>query len=512
MFVRRKPNKSGTWSVQVVHKTDGKYILLKSFGSSKDEDTLVKYERAAIAFIETYGGQKMLDFGEAERHKQERSDVERFFDSISDIRQDGARLILEPIYNGIGFDKLGDDTLKLLAISRVCRPKSKVATVEYLKRHFDEDISLNRIYRYMDTLYNTQREQIQEISVEHTRKVLGGQIGIVFYDVTTLYFESAREDVLRCPGFSKDGKTSESQIVLGLLASRDGYPLSYNVFNGSQYEGRTMIPIIDDFVKRFSLTDFIVVADAGLLSRKNINLLKKAGYKFILGGRIKKGTKAIQDWVLSLPKQEGKLNEKIINGDERVVISYSESRAAKDRHNRNKGIQRLRKAYSSGKISKKNVNQRGYNKFLIIENDVLVSINEEKIADDAKWDGLKSYVTNTELPPAEVISQYHGLWVVERAFRITKGTLEARPIFHFTERRIEAHICICFVAYKLYKELERILRILRIELSVDKVLDIAKTISTVTIKTESGSEIKKTIITRDEQRLLLDLLPNWVSQ
>ena len=346
----------------------------------------------------------MLDFGEAERHKQKRSDVERFFDSISDIRQDGARLILEPIYNGIGFDKLGDDTLKLLAISRVCRPKSKVATVEYLKRHFDEDISLNRIYRYMDTLYNTQREQIQEISVEHTRKVLGGQIGIVFYDVTTLHFESAREDVLRCPGFSKDGKTSESQIVLGLLVSRDGYPLSYNVFNGSQYEGRTMIPIIDDFVKRFSLTDFIVVADAGLLSRKNINLLKKAGYKFILGGRIKKETKAIQDWVLSLPKQEGKLNEKIINGDERVVISYSESRAAKDRHNRDKGIQRLRKAYSSGKISKKNVNQRGYNKFLIIENDVLVSINEEKIADDAKWDGLKSYVTNTELPPAEVIS------------------------------------------------------------------------------------------------------------
>lgn len=99
MFVRRKPNKSGTWSVQVVHKTDGKYILLKSFGSSKDEDTLVKYERAAIAFIETYGGQKVLDFGEAERHKQKRSDVERFFDSISDIRQDGARLILEPIYN-----------------------------------------------------------------------------------------------------------------------------------------------------------------------------------------------------------------------------------------------------------------------------------------------------------------------------------------------------------------------------------------------------------------------------
>lgn len=142
----------------------------------------------------------------------------------------------------------------------------------------------------------------------------------------------------------------------------------------------------------------------------------------------------------------------------------------------------------------------------------MVSINEDKIADDAKWDGLKSYITNTELPPAEVISRYHGLWVVERAFRITKGTLEARPIFHFTERRIEAHICVCFVAYKLYKELERILRLLRIGLSVDKVLDIAKTISTVTIMTESGAKSTKTIMTRDEQRQLLGLLSYWVSQ
>ncbi len=273
--------------------------------------------------------------------------------------------------------------------------------------------------------------------------------------------------MLRSPGFSKDGKTAESQIVLGLLVSRDGYPLSYNVFNGAQYEGRTMIPIIDDFVRRFSLTDFIIVADAGLLSRKNISLLKQAGYKFILGGRIKKESKSVQDWVLSLEKNPHTLNETVINSDERIIVSYSEQRAAKDRHNRDKGIQRLRKAYASGKINKQNVNQRGYNKFLVIENDVMVSIDEEKIAADAQWDGLKSYITNTDLPASEVIDQYHSLWVVERAFRITKGTLEARPVFHFTERRIEAHICICFVAYKLYKKLERILRLLGIGLSVD---------------------------------------------
>ena len=509
MFIRRKPNKSGTYSVQVVDKIRGRYTLIKSFGASKSEVELSAMEQQAADFISTYGGQSVIDFYRYER-EESHNNAERLFDSISDIRQDGVRLVLEPIYRGIGFDAIDDETLKYLAIARICQPKSKVATVDYLKRHFDEDVNLNKIYRYMDTLYNTQRERIQQISVEHTRKLLGGRIGIVFYDVTTLYFETAREDVLRSPGFSKDVKTAESQIVLGLLVSRDGYPLSYNVFNGAQYEGRTMIPIIDDFVQRFSLTDFIVVADAGLLSRKNIGLLKQAGYRFILGGRIKKESKSVQDWVLSLEKDPHTLNEAIINGDERIIVSYSEQRAAKDRHNRDKGIQRLRKAYSSGKISKQNVNQRGYNKFLVIQNDVMVSIDEGKIAADAQWDGLKSYITNTDLPADEVIEQYHGLWVVERAFRITKGTLEARPVFHFTERRIEAHICICFVAYKLYKELERMLRLLAIALSVDKVLDIAKTISTVTINLPDGTKMSKTLLTRDEQKAIQALIPSSI--
>lgn len=448
----------------------------------------------------------MLDFENGLPPSPE-EEAESFFSRITDVRHDAPRIILGRIYDSIGFNAIGDEILRSLAIARVCEPKSKVATAEYLKRCFREDYRLHQIYRYMDTLYNTQRELIQRISVEHTRKLLGGKIGVVFYDVTTLYFETSREDVLRSPGFSKDGKTAESQIVLGLLVSSDGYPLSYNVFNGSQYEGRTMMPVIDDFVQRFSLADFIVVADAGLLSRKNIALLKQAGYKFILGGRIRKESKPVQDWVLSLQKDAKTLHETAINGDERIIVSYSEQRAAKDRRNRDKGIQRIRKAYASGKISKRNINQRGYNKFLVIENDVMVSIDEDKIKADAQWDGLKSYVTNTKLPADEVIGQYHSLWVVERAFRITKGALEARPVFHFTERRIESHICICFIAYKLYKELERILRLLNIGLSVDKALDIAKTIPTVSIRLNDGTIYTRTLLNTAEERLLMPLLP-----
>ena len=233
MFVRRKLNKSGSISVQVLSKRNGRNVLVRSFGSSRIEAEVCEMERRAHDFINTYGGQTVFDF-EAHQQTQRRTQLDNVFSQIVDIRQNAPQIILERIYDGIGFDAIGDDTLRLLAIARVCQPKSKLATVDYLKRCFNEDVKLHKVYRYMDTLYNTQREKIQNISVAHTRGVLGGQIGIVFYDVTTLYFESAREDVLRSPGFSKDGKTTESQIVLGLLVSRDGYPLSYNIFNGSQ--------------------------------------------------------------------------------------------------------------------------------------------------------------------------------------------------------------------------------------------------------------------------------------
>lgn len=503
MFVRRKPNASGTFSVHVVMKDRGRYVVVRSFGSSADESELSRLEKEARAFIDTYGGQRILDFDAPSAQQEKLFHVS----AISSIVQNGQHLILDRIYDNVGFGAIGDRTLRDIVVSRVCCPRSKLATVEYLRRYCGSEVGVHTIYRLMDSIDEPFRQLVQKISVEHTLKVLGGKIGIVFYDVTTLYFETACVDVLRSPGFSKDGKSAESQVVLGLLVSTDGHPLAYSLFNGSQYEGRTMIPVIDDFVDRFGLTDFVVVADAGILSRRNINLLKAAGYKFILAGRIKKEAESVRDWVLSLPKDSSRPHETVINGDERIIVSYSPARAKKDKRNRERGIERLRESYSSGKISKKNINQRGYNKFLVVENEVHVRIDEDKIAQDSKWDGLKSYVTNTELPAQEVIAHYHELWGVERAFRVVKGKLEARPIFHFNEQRIEAHICICFMAYKIYKEFERMLKTVGIRQSVDKVLDIAKTISTVTFKLSDGRTTSQTMLITPEQQLLAPIIP-----
>lgn len=194
----------------------------------------------------------------------------------------------------------------------------------------------------------------------------------------------------------------------------------------------------------------------------------------------------------------------------RLVVSYTEARAKKDAHNRDKGVEKLRRAYAKGTLTKDKVNKRGYNKFLEISKDIEVTINEGKILEDACWDGLKGYVTNTELGMEEVVRQYHGLWVVERAFRIGKGQLEMRPMFHFTERRIEAHICICFVAYKMYKELERNIRQLGIAMSVDKVLNIAKTITTIRLQLPNGELYTETLYTTPQQEAIRPLIdPNF---
>ena len=499
MFVRKKKNRSGSVSIAVVDKSKGCYREIRQFGVAHTEAEISSLVRQANDWICRYGGQSLIDF-EGESVSQD-SDIDRFVNRIDGASINGPYMLLSQVYDIVGFGQVKDEILRHLVIARICQPASKLATAAYLRSYYKEDVHLSRIYRYMDKLYNRQMERVQEISIAHTRQLLGGSIGLLFYDVTTLYFETVPKDDMRQAGFSKDGKTSEAQVVLGLLVSRDGYPLSYSIFNGSQYEGYTMVPVIDDFVHRFSLKDFVVVADSGLMSGKNVKLLRSAGYKYIVGARVKSEDSATKDWILSLERKDGVEHECLRPDGDRLIVSYSSSRAANDAKNREKGVERLEKSYRSGILTKANVNKRGYNKFLEISKDVQVRINPEKITEDERWDGLKGYVTNTGLPADEVITQYHGLWVVERAFRISKGNLEMRPMFHFTERRIEAHVCICFVAYKVYKELERIIKLSGIRLSVDKVIDIAKTIISIDINTDGVTgTARRTLLLTEEQK------------
>jgi transposase len=494
MFVRKKKNPSGVTSIQVIDKSNGKYRVVKTIGSSSQACEIEKLYKEGNKWIDLqYGNLDM--FASHEREEEERQVTAYLLSNIENILLNGTQLILNQVFRIVGFDSIEDDVFKQLVVSRICQPSSKVATVDYLKSHFGEDVKLYKIYRYLDKLQSSQKDKVQKISVEHTQKVLGGKIGLVFYDVTALYFEADYGDELRKTGFSKDGKHAQPQIVSGLLVSSGGYPLSYSIHAGNKYEGHTMLPVVEDFVKKFELKDFVVVADSGLMNKDNISDLERKKYKYILGARIKTENKEIKTWILSQEKTDGSFYELGKLPKSRLIVGYSANRAKKDCYNREKGIKRLEKEYKTETLTKEKVNKRGYNKFLEISDDIKVNINYEKVKEDELWDGLKGYITDTDLPAKTIYEEYRGLWQVERAFRITKGTLELRPMFHFTKKRIEAHICICFAAYKVYKELERILKACNIKLSVDKVIDISKTITTLKIKLPiSGETMTKTLL------------------
>jgi len=498
MFYRRKYNKSGVISIQVISKIQGKSKLIRTIGSSKDEKELEQYIKEAKHFIRSYGGQTSLDFSDIEQS------VQTTLSNISSHKEVGTEFLLGKIFDDIGFSKIPDSIFKDLVLARLCNPSSKLKTSDYLLKYKEKYLPVQKIYRYLDKLYLDQKENIQQISYKHTLKVLKGVINVVFYDVTTLYFQIDNEDEIRKRGFSKEGKHQNPQIVLGLLVSVGGYPLAYDIFEGNKFEGHTMLPVLDSFKTKYKLDKLIIVADSGLLSSKNIVELQAKGYEFILGARIKNESQNIKDKILSLKLKNG-TSEIIDKGDNlRLIISYSDKRAKKDKYNRERGLARLEKQLKSGKLTKANINNRGYNKYLIMQGNIEISIDRGKFDLDSKWDGLKGYITNTKLTKDEIIDNYGHLWKIEKAFRISKHDLKVRPIYHHLQRRIEAHITINFVAYKIYKELERQLREKQSKISPEKAIDIAKTIYQIEVKIKDY-KVKKTLLLTDEQEYLSQL-------
>lgn len=418
----------------------------------------------------------------------------------------GPELLLGKLFDEIGFDTIKEDLFRHLVITRLCYPASKLKTIDYLFKHKGISIDVESVYRYLDKLHSKQKEKVQEISYAHTRRILNKELNLVFYDVTTLYFEAEQEDELRKTGFSKDGKHQQPQIVLGLLVSTGGYPLAYEIFEGNKFEGHTMLPVIEAFKSKYELKELVVIADAGLMSNDNILELQNKNYQYIIGARIKNESKIVQNKILNAVLKNGESVAIVKDENSRIIISYSDGRATKDAANRKRGLEKLKKNLAKGRLTKQHINNRGYNKYLKLEGEVKITINEERYQDDSKWDGLKGYATNSPLTKDEIIENYNQLWQIEKAFRISKTDLRIRPIFHRLKRRIEAHICIAFCAYKIYKELDRQLKIKKAEISPEKAIDIAKTIFRITIQTNLSNTLHSRLyIDKDEQRHLLKL-------
>jgi transposase len=521
MYIRRIPNKTGTVSVQVISKHTGKYKVMRSLGTGRSEQELVLLEERARQFIAEHRGMGELFPDENDIW------LEDFLSTIhnAQIQVVGPELIFGRLYDKVGYYKINNDVFRHLVISRLFSPGSKLKTIDYLERYQGISYCKDKIYRFLDTLCKKGgkaleesekgreteiKERVEQITFEHTKRVLRGKITVAFYDMTTLYFEASDEDDLRKTGFSKDGKHQCPQIFLGLLTANGGNTIGYEIFEGNIFEGHTLIPVLQNIEKKYSLGKPTVIADAGLLSEDNRKSLENSGYKYILGARVKNLKENLKEKILSSHLQNDQT--KTIKQDDgvRLIISMSDKRARKDRHNREKGLARLQKRVQSGKLTKSNINNRGYNKYLKLEGKLKITIDEEKFLADAEWDGIKGYVTNTRLSAKKVIEHYANLWYIERAFRMNKTDLRIRPIYHHLRNRIEGHICICFTAYTILLEMERMLIHAKSEITVKRAQELTKTMYQLIYRLPKSRLSKTKILKMDsQQQELYDMVLRW---
>jgi transposase len=496
VFLRKKKNSSGTVSVQIISKSSGKYKVVKTIGSSSNEQEIQKLIYLGRQEMERLNSQPKMFPSENDLM------VEQVFSSLKNasIRTAGPEIIFGKIYDSVGFNAIKEELFRHLVIARLAFPLSKLKAIDYLYRFQGVMLDIDAIYRFLDKLSNKLKDQVERIAFAHTVKVLNGNISIVFYDMTTLYFEASDEDDLRETGFSKDGRHQNPQIYLGLLVGLGGYAIGYDIFEGSIYEGHTLIPFLEKITAKFDLNKPIVVADAGLLSNENIKALEEKKYEYIIGARLKNETENVRREILARQLGDGQMMKIKKANDSRLIVAYASNRAAKDEHNRKRGLQRLEKKIKSGKLTKSNINNKGYNKYLKLLGNVSVEIDYDKFEDDKRWDGLKGYITNTKLNGRQVIENYKNLWQIEKAFRMSKTDLRIRPIYHRLKHRIEAHICISFTAYCIYKELERVLYQEKSRLSLKKAAELTHNMYQVTFMLPESKHSKSMLLKMDDEQ------------
>jgi len=403
------------------------------------------------------------------------------------------------------------DTCFLMAASHLLWPKSKLGIYKNQNRYIGLDkAGLNEIYRSLDLLAE-KKEEIEERLFDINTNLFNMSVDVLFYDVTTFSFSSVRADSLKDFGFSKDGKPGKVQVVLGLLVDLWGRPVGYNLFSGNTFDGKTLEKALDSLGGRFGIRDVVVVADKGINSKANLKRVSDKGYGYIFSYRLKSAPKKIKDMLeadgfSTYGEGEDRISYKVTGYknrvkdkgkaytlDEKLIITYSEARAKKDRSDRKRAIVKA-EALLTNKAKIKAQSKRGYRKYLKdTNNNSNYILNRDKIKADAIYDGYYAIETNKlDIGPKEAIDAYHNLWRIEQSFRIMKSTLEVKPIFHWTEKRIKGHFVVCFLAFMLERELEFKLSKSGISFSAEKIKDALNTLNFAKVDIEGRAYFIKT--------------------
>jgi len=569
MFVRVKTTpKSPRKSVQIVEskRVAGKVKqrIVKHIGIALDDDELEELKSLANSIkikleldqqLPLYTAQEIEKLEEyAQKNKTTKSNKnssaseslnqqdiipnrEDFNINLLDIIEEdrvikGIHDIYGKMYDELGFNHIltnparnvaSNKILKEIVLSRVANPDSKRGSVVDLENNYGVNLDLNAVYRMMDKLGDKEILKLNQTVYDKTRSLFQDKIDIVYFDATTLYFESFDEDEFKKNGYSKDGKFNQPQVVLALMVTKSGLPIGYKAFSGDTFDGHTILYALQDIQEHYKIDNVVFVADSGMFNKNNLEefdkvhqpfLFKYQEYKwsnkkskynlidqqhqfkafnknynitYIVGARIKNMNKSLKKQILDMGNyKEIDDNTKVATFEyqgKKLVITHSKKRAKKDKFEREKGIEKVKERLQKSSSVKSQLSNAGYKKYIELENlkdvdndkskascDISLTLNQEKIDEDALWDGLKGIVTNnTSLTEQELIHQYSNLWQVEESFRITKHDLKIRPIYHWKPSRVKAHLAISFMAYTLVRHLEHRVRLQYVKLSPEKI-------------------------------------------
>jgi transposase len=328
----------------------------------------------------------------------------------------------------------------------------------------------------MDKLY-PKIDELKKKTFQQTQKITPDTVDILFFDCTTLYFESIETDEMRQFGYSKDHRFNTTQVVLALATNSDGLPIGYELFEGNKAEVKTLLACLDSWKKIFTIQSVCFVADRAMMSDDNLKMLEQENHHYVVAAKLRALPEKLTSEILS----EKNYRAQLINEDfgwigefnykeRRLIVSYKTARASRNLYQRNQIIQKLKKRMGETGDTKKLITNQGVKKYTRSENSKTI-IDQDKIEKDAAWDGLHGVITNIPKEHASaILAKYARLWKIEESFRINKHTLSMRPIYHFKPERIKAHIALCFMAFSVLRHMEYHVKLTQ-KISLEVMLD-----------------------------------------
>ena len=497
-------------SIREGHKV--KQVMIAHIGIASNENEIEKLKHIGMEFIaqEQFNREKNspqlsllepISVTERLRHIEENIAKKRFgrkklvklqnvtaednlslFDLVEDKRViEGFHDVAGHVYDLMNYqtllkNKKDNELLKDLVIMRLAKPSSKLKTKKILANRFSRVHNINTIYRIMDKLY-PKISEVKKKTFQRTQKIIPETIDVVFFDCTTLYFESINTDELRQFGYSKDYRFNTTQVVLALATNSDGLPIGYELFEGNKAEVKTLLECLNLWKQSFNIKSVCFVADRAMMSDDNLGILEKEGHHYIIAAKLRSLPKNLAAEVLS----EKNYTTQTVIGDfgwigefeyktRRLVVSYKTKRASRDAYQREQIITKLKKRINYDANTSKLITNHGIKKYTTSE-DSRTIIDQDKINKDAVWDGLHGVITNlAEENASEILARYSRLWKIEESFRINKSTLSMRPIYHFKPERIKSHIALCFMAFSVLRNMEYTVKLTQ-KISLETMID-----------------------------------------